>query len=175
VITARALNINKMDIDTKGSKILRVRKPGIAKVRLVTSKLVTDIVVLTPAKITPKISISCTPKPVKRKSEEKGVINVHPATVCVALEHFATYRFCLLSLEARLAKNQKRSGYTKRFSHKKSFIGKKVFEILTKPESVAGKFTAVSKFKFFGNLAKTSLFTKFKSLEASARRLVPFF
>jgi hypothetical protein len=111
-------------MDINGNSILRVRNPGIASVLLVTSRLVTDIVVLTPAKITPKISISCTPNPVNLRSEEKGVINVHPATVCVALEHLATYLFCLLKRDALFAKNQNLSGYTKIFSHKKSFIGK---------------------------------------------------
>lgn len=93
VITASALSIKSIDIDMNGISILLVRNPGIARVRLVTNKLVTEIVVLIPANITPNISISCTPKPVNRKSDEKGVINVQPATVCVALEHFATYRF----------------------------------------------------------------------------------
>lgn len=113
-----------------GIKMRLVRSPGIAKVRLVTNKLVTDIVVLIPAKITPKINISWTPKPVNLKSEEKGVINVHPATVCVALEHFATYLFCLRARDARLAKYQSLSGYTKTFSQKKSFKGKNVLDKL---------------------------------------------
>jgi hypothetical protein len=99
-----------MEIEINGKSILRVRNPGIANVRLVTKRLVTDIVVLTPAKMTPRTNISCTPKPVNLRSDEKGVINVQPATVWVALEHLATYLFCLLSREALFAKNQKRSG-----------------------------------------------------------------
>lgn len=60
-------------------------------------------------------------------------MNVHPATVCVALEHFATYLFCLLSLEALLAKNQNLSGYIKTFSHKNNLRGKNVLAVLIKP------------------------------------------
>jgi len=92
-MTANALNINNIEIDIKGKSIRLVRNPGIAKVLLVTSKFVTDIVVLIPANITPKINISWTPNPVNFKSDENGVMNVQPATVCVALEHLATYRF----------------------------------------------------------------------------------
>lgn len=80
-MTAKALNISKIEIEINGNSIRRVLNPGIANVRLVTNKFVTEIVVLIPAKITPNISMSCTPNPVNRKSEEKGVINVHPATV----------------------------------------------------------------------------------------------
>ena len=58
MITAKARNINKMVIEIKGNKILRFRKPGIAKVRRVANKLTREIVVLIPAKYTPKISIS---------------------------------------------------------------------------------------------------------------------
>ena len=90
VITANARSINKIAMLVKGIKTLRVRKPGIANVRRVTSKLVTEIVVLIPAKITARISMSCTPNPVNRRSDENGVINAQPETVCVALEHLAT-------------------------------------------------------------------------------------
>jgi hypothetical protein len=58
VITAKARNIKRIEIEIKGKSIRLVRNPGIAKVLLVTSKLVTDIVVLIPAKITPNINIS---------------------------------------------------------------------------------------------------------------------
>jgi hypothetical protein len=43
---------------TKGIKTLRLRNPGIAKVRLVISKLVNEIVELTPANITPTVNKS---------------------------------------------------------------------------------------------------------------------
>jgi hypothetical protein len=42
----------------KGNSALRLRNPDITKVRLVISKLVNDIVVLAPAKITEIIKIS---------------------------------------------------------------------------------------------------------------------
>jgi len=50
VITANARNISKILILIKGNNILLLRKPGIDNVRLVTNKLVNDIVVLIPAK-----------------------------------------------------------------------------------------------------------------------------
>ena len=50
VITASARNINKTVIVINGIRIRLFLKPGIVKVRLVTSRLVKDIVVLIPAK-----------------------------------------------------------------------------------------------------------------------------
>jgi hypothetical protein len=80
-MTASARNINKIVIEIKGNRIRRLRNPGIARVRRVANKLTIEIVVLIPAKYTPKINISCTPTPVNFVLEEKGVIKVHPATV----------------------------------------------------------------------------------------------
>jgi citrate lyase synthetase len=48
---------------------------------------VKDTVVLTPAKITLIIKISCAPIPVYFVQEENGVINVHPAVTRALFEH----------------------------------------------------------------------------------------
>jgi hypothetical protein len=50
--------VNNKLIVIKGNNILRFLRPGILKVRLVINKLVKDIVVLTPAKITLTIATS---------------------------------------------------------------------------------------------------------------------
>ncbi|MCB1712492.1 MAG: hypothetical protein KDH96_08475 [Candidatus Riesia sp.] len=50
--------VNKRLIVINGNKDLLLRKPDEIKVRLVISKFVKDIVVLTPAKITEIIKIS---------------------------------------------------------------------------------------------------------------------
>ena len=55
---ASILKAKSVPIVEKGNKTLRLRIPGIAKVRLVTSKLVNETVVLTPAKITLVVNIS---------------------------------------------------------------------------------------------------------------------
>ena len=81
VITAKALNISNIDILVNGSSILLFLKPDIVNILLVAKRLTNDIVVLIPAKYTPNINISCTPAPVNFNFDEKGVINVHPATV----------------------------------------------------------------------------------------------
>jgi len=70
-----------------GNKIRLFFRPGIDKVLLVINKLVNDIVVLTPAKITDTINKSCVPKPVYFKLQENGVIKVQPAAVNVLFEH----------------------------------------------------------------------------------------
>lgn len=72
-------------IDKNGINTRRFRKPGADSVRLVINKLVNEIVVLTPDKITLIIAISWAPKLVKRVFDENGVINVHPAIVNVEL------------------------------------------------------------------------------------------
>jgi len=56
--------------------------------------------------------------------DEKGVINVQPATVCVAFAHLATYRFRLRAEKAREAKYQKFSGYVLTLSQNSNFNGK---------------------------------------------------
>jgi hypothetical protein len=48
---------------------------------------VNEIVVLTPAKITPIIAISWLPTPVYFILDENGVMNVQPLIVKVLLEH----------------------------------------------------------------------------------------
>lgn len=55
--------------------------PGADNVRLVIRRLVKDIVVLIPDKITVIIAISCAPIPVKRTFDENGVIKVQPDMV----------------------------------------------------------------------------------------------
>jgi hypothetical protein len=72
----------------KGSNTLRYLKPGIPKVRLVINKLVKEIVVLIPAKITLIIAISWLPTPVYFVLDENGATKVQPASVSVLLEHF---------------------------------------------------------------------------------------
>jgi len=110
VITAKALSISSTVIDINGIIIRLFLIPGIVNDLLVTSKFVNDIVVLIPAKYTPTISISCIPAPVNCSFDENGVINVHPETVCVALEHFTKCLFRLLTELALVVKNQKDSG-----------------------------------------------------------------
>ena len=51
------------------------------------SKLVKDIVVVTPAKITETMAASILPKAVNRIALENGGIKVHPAMVNVLLLH----------------------------------------------------------------------------------------
>jgi hypothetical protein len=58
VIGTNKRRANKVVIVTKGNKTRLLRRPGIAKVRLVINKLVKDIVVLIPAKITEIIRTS---------------------------------------------------------------------------------------------------------------------
>jgi hypothetical protein len=110
-----------------GNKILRLRKPGIANVLRVANKFTTEIVVLIPAKYTPKISISCTPLLVYAVFDENGVINVHPATVCVALEQrFITFFFLSKILELK-TKDHKPSGIIYRYVQKNNFHAKFIF------------------------------------------------
>jgi hypothetical protein len=87
VIIASILKARSVPIVEKGNNTLRFLIPGIANVLLVTSKLVKDTVVLTPAKITLIIKISCAPIPVYFVQEENGVINVHPAVTRALFEH----------------------------------------------------------------------------------------
>jgi hypothetical protein len=70
-----------------GNKTLRFLIPGIANVLQVTSKLVNETVVLTPAKTTLIAKISWAPTPVYLVQEENGVIKVHPAVTKARFEH----------------------------------------------------------------------------------------
>ena len=79
-------------------------KPGIDKVLRVINKLVKEIVVLTPAKITEMTAISCEPKPVYFNLDENGVINVHPAIVREAFGHCTTKVVLTFSEEKELKK-----------------------------------------------------------------------
>jgi len=106
VTNANILIANRRAIVIKGNKILRFRKPGIPKVRLVIKRLVNDIVVLTPAKITESIAISCEPTPVYLVLDENGVIKAQPAKVNVRLEHFVKNIFFRRIFVTRLAANQ---------------------------------------------------------------------
>jgi hypothetical protein len=58
VIIANIRNVNKRDIVMNGNKTLLFLRPGIAKVLLVISKFVNDMVELTPASITATINKS---------------------------------------------------------------------------------------------------------------------
>lgn len=69
------------------------------------------MVVLTPANITLTIAMSWLPTPVYLVFEENGAMNVQPASVSVRFEHFVKYTFLRRALTARLATNQKDSGY----------------------------------------------------------------
>lgn len=64
-----------------GISTRRLRKPGADRVRRVISRLVNEMVVLTPDKITVMIAMSCAPIPVKRVLDENGVMKVHPDMV----------------------------------------------------------------------------------------------
>jgi citrate lyase synthetase len=88
VIIANILNAKSVPIVEKGNRTLLFLIPGIAKVLLVTKRFVKDTVVLTPAKITLIIKISCAPIPVYFVQDEKGVIKVQPAVTKALLEHF---------------------------------------------------------------------------------------
>jgi hypothetical protein len=81
--------VNNRAIVIKGKRARLFRKPGIANVRRVISRLVNEIVVDTPVKITPTINRSWLPTPVNLVLEENGVIKVQPATVNVLFEHLA--------------------------------------------------------------------------------------
>ena len=87
VIIASILRAKRVPIVENGSRTLLFRIPGIASVLLVTKRLVKETVVLTPAKITLIINISCAPIPVYFVHEENGVINVHPAVTSALFEH----------------------------------------------------------------------------------------
>jgi len=88
VISASIRIVNNKLIVINGSNILRFRKPGMLNVRLVISKLVNDIVVLIPAKITLTMAMSWLPTPVNFVLHENGATKVHPAIVKVRFEHF---------------------------------------------------------------------------------------
>ena len=88
VIKTSILIVKNKAIDMNGNNTLRYRKPGMLKVRRVINKFVNEIVVLTPANITPIIAISWLPTPVYFTLDENGVIKVHPLIVKVRLLHF---------------------------------------------------------------------------------------
>ena len=88
VISANIRIARNKAIVIKGKSTLRLRKPGIANVRRVINKLVNEIVVVIPAKITEMMAASILPIPVKRIELEKGGINVQPASVNVLFVHF---------------------------------------------------------------------------------------
>ena len=58
VTIANILNASKVPIVENGNKTLRLRIPGIAKVRRVTNKFVNDTVLLIPAKTTLVVNTS---------------------------------------------------------------------------------------------------------------------
>lgn len=74
--------------------------PGADRTRLVMSRLVKDIVVLSPANITLSIAASCAPNPVNLVCEENGVIKVQPDITDVGLLHFSFFIIIVLFLSA---------------------------------------------------------------------------
>jgi hypothetical protein len=105
MVKKRAMVIN-------GNKTLLFLKPGILNVLLVINKLVNDMVVLTPAKITDTTATSWLPIPVNLVLLENGVIKAHPDIVNVLFEHFVKYTFFLLAFTALFATYQNDSGYS---------------------------------------------------------------
>jgi hypothetical protein len=87
VINANIRIAKNKAILMNGKRTLRFLKPGMAKVRRVINRLVNEIVVVIPAKITEIIAASILPIPVKRMALENGGINVHPAKVKVLFVH----------------------------------------------------------------------------------------
>jgi hypothetical protein len=90
VINASIRIVKNNAIVINGSKTLRFLNPGIESVLRVINKFVKLIVVVTPAKITAVMIISCPPIPVNFVLEEYGVIKVQPDKVNVLLEHLVT-------------------------------------------------------------------------------------
>jgi hypothetical protein len=112
-----------MAIVTNGKSTFLFRKPGAPNVLLVTNKLVNEIVVLIPAKITDNSNISCAPTAVYFFEEENGVIKVHPAVVCVLSEHFVKYTFFRLFSPNLSIKYQKLSAYLTKLSSINKRVG----------------------------------------------------
>ena len=125
VINASIRIVNNKLIVINGSKIRLLRNPGILKVLRVISKLVKDIVVLTPAKITLTIATSWLPIPVNFVLHENGATKVHPAIVNVRLEHLVIYTFLRRILVNFLIAFQKFSGYIMIDDHIVNFNGMK--------------------------------------------------
>jgi hypothetical protein len=90
VIKASMRIVNNKLIVINGNIIFLFLKPSAANVLLVIKRLVNEIVVLTPAKITEIIKISCVPTPVYFIFDESGVIKVQPAAVNTRFEHLVT-------------------------------------------------------------------------------------
>jgi hypothetical protein len=107
---ANIRNVNNIAIVIKGRRTLLFLKPGIAKVLLVINKLVNEIVVLTPAKITATINKSWLPTLVYLVLQEKGVIKAQPAVTDVLSEHLVTYTFFLLWFDNLITVYQNDSG-----------------------------------------------------------------
>jgi hypothetical protein len=99
----------------------------------VINKFVNEIVVLTPANTTESNSISCAPKPVNFKFEEKGVIKVQPAVHAVLFAHFVKNTFFLLEDTVFSAKHHKLSQYEYNHSKKLERIGLKYKFGISKP------------------------------------------
>jgi hypothetical protein len=107
-VNIRIVKNNVIVINGKSTR--RFRKPEDDKTRRVINRLVNEIVVLIPAKITAIIIKSCAPNPVYFKFPENGVINVQPATTAARFEHLLKNTFRRRPCEALEARYQNDSG-----------------------------------------------------------------
>jgi hypothetical protein len=88
VTIASILKVNNNAIVINGIRIRLFRKPGDTNVRLVINRLVKEIVVLKPARMTLKSKASCAPTPVNLVWADNGATKVQPDVVNVLFEHF---------------------------------------------------------------------------------------
>eukprot|EP01015_Nassula_variabilis_P002660 TRINITY_DN1154_c0_g1_i13.p1 TRINITY_DN1154_c0_g1~~TRINITY_DN1154_c0_g1_i13.p1 ORF type:complete len:278 (+),score=-17.42 TRINITY_DN1154_c0_g1_i13:2-835(+) len=123
VIKANIRIVKNKAMLMKGSRTLRQRRPGIAKVRLVIRRLVNDMVVVTPAKMTDTIAASILPQAVNLTALENGGIKVHPAIVKVLLLHLVKQIFRRLFPVTLVAKYHMDSGFLQTACHKVAFSG----------------------------------------------------
>lgn len=111
VIRANILIVKNREMERKGIKDFLFFKPGIDKVLLVIRRLVYEMVVEIPARITPRTAISWAPKPAYLVWEENGVIKVHPVVTLAALLQITFDMFFLLEPQFL----EPREPYTKDF------------------------------------------------------------
>ena len=124
VIRASIRMTRKRVIERKGINTRRLRSPGADSVRRVMSRLVKDIVVLTPDRMTLIIAISWAPNPVKRVLLEKGVINVQPAITSVELLALGSDFFLTRLVLSCVVINHRESDTLVRFANKRFLIEK---------------------------------------------------
>jgi hypothetical protein len=123
VINANILITKNNVIDKNGINTRLFLNPGADKVLRVINKLVKEIVVLIPDKITLIIAISCAPAPVYLIFDENGVIKVQPDIVKIALLHFGLI-FCFsLSFKILIVRRHNESDDWTKSLIKKPFNG----------------------------------------------------